>query len=55
MEKQDKIRYWVDTLPKTGKNTFTQEEVIKQFPAMNLSNIRNALYRLSTKGIVQSV
>jgi hypothetical protein len=55
MEKQDKIRYWVDTLPKTGKNTFTQEEVMKQFPAMKVSNIRNALYRLSTKGIVQSV
>jgi Predicted transcriptional regulator len=55
MEKHDKIRYWVDSLPKVGKNTFTQEEVIKQFPSMNISNIRNALYRLSKKGIVQSV
>ena len=55
MKKYDKIRYWIDDLPKVGKNTFTQEEVVKQFPSMNLPNIRNALYRLSKKGIVQSV
>ncbi len=55
MEKHDKIRHWIDSLPKMGKNSFTQEEVIKQFPAMNVSNIRNALYRLSKKGTVQSV
>ena len=40
MEKNDKIRKWVDDLPKMGKNNFTQEEVIKEFPSMNLSNIR---------------
>ena len=55
MEKNDKIRKWVDDLPKMGKNIFTQEEVIKEFPSMNLSNIRNALYRLSKKGTIQSV
>jgi len=55
MEKYDKIRYWVDDLPKMGKNSFTQEEVIKEFPSMNLSNIRNALHRLSKKGTIQSV
>lgn len=55
MEKNDKIRKWVDDLPKMGKNNFTQEEVIKEFPSMNLSNIRNALYRLSKKGTIQSV
>jgi predicted transcriptional regulator of viral defense system len=55
MEKHDKIRYWIDSLPKVGKNSFTQEEVMKQFPSMNVSNIRNALYRLSKKGTIQSV
>ena len=55
MEKNDNIRKWVDDLPKMGKNNFTQEEVIKEFPSMNLSNIRNALYRLSKKGTIQSV
>lgn len=55
MEKHDKIRHWIDSLPKMGKNFFTREEVLKQFPSMNVSNIRNALYRLSKKGKIQSV
>jgi len=55
MEKQDTIRYWVENLPKMGRNTFTQEEVMKHFPDMSVPNIRNALYRLSKKGNIQSV
>ncbi|MDR1202276.1 MAG: type IV toxin-antitoxin system AbiEi family antitoxin [Tannerellaceae bacterium] len=55
MEKHDKIRYWIDSLPKMGKNYFTQEDVMGQFPAINVSNMRNSLYRLSKKGTIQSV
>ena len=55
MENRDTIRHWVDTLPKVGKNTFTRDEVVKQFHFMKVSNISNALYRLSKKGIIQSV
>jgi hypothetical protein len=31
MEKSNNIRYWVETLPKMGKNVFTLEEVVQQF------------------------
>lgn len=55
MGKQDKIRHWIDSLPKMGRNSFTQEEVMEQFSSMNISNIRNALYRQSKRGTIQSV
>lgn len=38
-----------------GKNFFTQEEVMEHFPSMSIANIRNALYRQSKKGVIQSV
>lgn len=55
MEKSNKIRYWVETLPKTGKNVFTLEEVAQQFPTVDAVNIRNTLYRLTKKNMIQSV
>jgi predicted transcriptional regulator of viral defense system len=55
MEKNSKIRYWVDNLPKMGRNAFTQEDVSGQFPSMSVANTRNALHRLAKKGIIQSV
>ncbi|MDR0368656.1 MAG: type IV toxin-antitoxin system AbiEi family antitoxin [Bacteroidales bacterium] len=55
MEKYNTISKWVGALPKAGKNFFTQNDVEKQFSAMNVSSIRNALYRLSRKGTIQSV
>ncbi len=38
-----------------GKNSFTQEEVMEYFPTMRVANVRNALYRQSQKGTIQSV
>ncbi|MGV8095824.1 MAG: type IV toxin-antitoxin system AbiEi family antitoxin [Mangrovibacterium sp.] len=55
MDKKNGIRYWVETLPKTGKNVFTLEEITQQFPMINAMNIRNTLHRLSKKGVIQSV
>lgn len=55
MEKGNKIRYWVDNLPKMGKNIFTQEDVARQFPSMSVPNTRNTLHRLVKKGVIQSV
>lgn len=55
MEKNNKIRYWVENLPKKGKIFFTQEEIAQQFPSMTIANTRNALHRLVKKGMVQSV
>lgn len=55
MEKGTKIRYWVNNLPKMGRNVFTQEDVARQFPSMSVPNTRNALHRLVKKGVIQSV
>lgn len=55
MEEGSKIRYWVDNLPKMGKNVFTKEDVTRQFPFLSVPNVRNALHRLVKKGVIQSV
>jgi predicted transcriptional regulator of viral defense system len=55
MEKSNKIRDWVETLPKMGRNVFTLEEIIQQFPMTDAVNIRNTLYRLTKKSVIQSV
>ncbi|MDR1939156.1 MAG: type IV toxin-antitoxin system AbiEi family antitoxin [Tannerellaceae bacterium] len=55
MDKYEKIRYWVEDLPKRGKTTFTQKDVDSQFAEMTRQNISNALNRLVIKKKIQSV
>ncbi|MDR3338989.1 MAG: hypothetical protein LBT25_02640 [Candidatus Symbiothrix sp.] len=55
MEKYSTIRYWVEDLPKRGKNTFTQKEIEEHFPALPLQHIRNTLVRLAKKKKIQSI
>jgi predicted transcriptional regulator of viral defense system len=55
MDKYEKIRYWIDDMPKRGKVTFTQQDVDNQFPDMSRQNISNALNRLVIKKKIQSV
>jgi predicted transcriptional regulator of viral defense system len=55
MEQYNKVRYWIDDLPKRGKIVFSQQEVVDKFPHLPLANIRNSLYRLIAKGKIQSV
>jgi len=55
MDKYEKIRYWVEDLPKRGKTTFTRQDVENQFTEMTRQNISNALNRLVLKKKIQSV
>jgi len=55
MEEYKQIRYWVNTLPRMGRNTFSLAEVKEQFPQKPPSQIKNALNRLVTTGIITSV
>jgi predicted transcriptional regulator of viral defense system len=55
MEGYNKIRYWVEDLPKTGKITFTQKEITEHFPSMPVQHIRNTLQRLANKKKIQSI
>ena len=55
MDEYKQIRYWVDALPRMGKNTFSLEEVKETFPNKPPSQIKNALNRLAASGKVASV
>jgi predicted transcriptional regulator of viral defense system len=55
MQAYNKVKDWVDDLPKRGKVTFSQEEVINQFPQLSLTAIRSSLYRCIEKNKIQSV
>jgi predicted transcriptional regulator of viral defense system len=55
MDKYEKIRYWVEDLPKRGKTTFTRQDVEAQFAEMTQQNISNALNRLVLKKKIESV
>jgi predicted transcriptional regulator of viral defense system len=43
MDEYKQIRYWVDALPKQGRNTFSLNEVGEMFPKRPPSQIKNAL------------
>jgi predicted transcriptional regulator of viral defense system len=46
------VKDWIEDLPKKGKVTFSQGEVIAQFPEMALPSLRSSLYRcIETKKI----
>ena len=49
------IRYWVNDLPKLGRNTFSLSEVREVFPHKPPSQIKNALSRLVSSGKIVSV
>jgi len=55
MDEYKQIRYWVDDLPRMGKNTFSLNEVKNMFPQRPPSQIKNALNRLVTSGRIASV
>jgi predicted transcriptional regulator of viral defense system len=55
MEQYSKVRYWIEDLPKRGKITFSQQNVVNQFPALSIGTIRSSLYRLVKNGKIQSV
>ena len=55
MQAYRKVKDWVEDLPKMGKISFSQEEVISQFPDLSLGAIRSSLYRCVVKKKVQSV
>jgi predicted transcriptional regulator of viral defense system len=55
MDKYKQIRYWVDDLPKMGKNTFSLYEAKEMFPQKAPSQIKNALNRLVVSGRITSV
>ena len=55
MNEYTQIRYWVDDLPKLGRNTFSLFEVRERFPQKPPSQVKNALSRLVASGKVVSV
>jgi len=55
MNEYKQIRYWVDALPKQGRNTFSLNEVESKFPARPPSQIKNALNRLVVANRITSV
>jgi len=55
MNEYKQIRYWVDDLPRIGKNTFALSEVKEMFPQKSPSQIKNALNRLAVSGKIVSV
>jgi len=55
MDEYKQIRYWIDALPRMGKNTFSLSEVKEMFPQRPSSQIKNALNRLATSGKIASV
>jgi len=55
MKEYSQIRYWVDDLPKLGRNTFSLLEVREEFPHKPLPQIKNALNRLVVSGKIASV
>jgi len=55
VDEYKQIRYWVDALPKQGRNTFSLCEVEGMFSARPPSQIKNALNRLVVAGRVASV
>lgn len=55
MEEYKQIRYWVDALPRKGRNTFSLSEVIDEFPGKSKSQIRSAISRLITSQKIISV
>jgi predicted transcriptional regulator of viral defense system len=55
MDEYKQIRYWVDDLPKMGKNTFSLAEARELFPQKPPSQVKNALNRLVVSGKITSV
>jgi predicted transcriptional regulator of viral defense system len=51
----NKIRNWVEDLPKRGKITFSKEEIDLHFPHLTNRNIQNTLNRLVVRKTIQSV
>ena len=55
MDEYKQIRYWVEDLPKQGRNTFSLLELEEKFPAKPPSQIKNALNRLVVSNRIKSV
>ena len=55
MQAYKRVKDWIEDLPKRGKVTFSQEEVVNQFPELSLTAIRSSLYRCVEKNRIQSV
>ena len=55
MKEHNKIRQWIEELPKRGKTIFSKQEIVTLFPDIQNNNVRNTLYRLSKKKKIQSV
>ena len=55
MNDYSQIRYWVDSLPKIGRNTFSLLEVKEKFPQKSSIQIKNALNRLVVTNSIKSV
>ena len=55
MEEYTQVRYWVDDLPKSGRNTFSLSEARERFQQKSPSQIKNALNRLVSSGKIASV
>lgn len=55
MQAYKKVKDWIEDLPKMGKITFSQDEVLNQFTGLSLKAIRSSLYRCIEKKKIQSV
>jgi len=55
VNKYKQIRYWIEDLPKMGKNSFALSEVKELFPQKPSEQIKNALNRLVSSGKIASV
>ena len=55
MDGYKQIKYWVETLPRMGKNTFSLLEVLEAFPHKPPAQVKNALHRLVVSAKIVSV
>ena len=50
-----RVRDWIETLPKTGHNSFAIDEVYSRFPTVSKLNIKSLLHRLSVKNYISCI
>jgi predicted transcriptional regulator of viral defense system len=55
MDKGLKIRDWVLGLPQVGRITFSNKDILDQYPLSNIRTIKSVLRRLTENGRLQSV
>lgn len=55
MEINQKVRNWIEDMPKRGGITFSMDEVVNHFPNKSIETIQSSIYRLIRKKQVCSV